>query len=200
MNTEKEVLYARGILRARAFCAHNKLPEPHFRRVYPGDKYYRLGTCAFYRPSTIHVMVERCANKGYGGRAWSWPAYVIDRTPYGVIQHELGHHVDSLKYDSKSGSVFSHSTYLKSGEPPLTGYLGTDKKELTFYMEWFAEIFRLYVTNPDLCRMLRPMFFRAMKEAGVLPLLSDGWGAVLSGFGAPQRIIDQASKKIQSLR
>ena len=141
-------------------------------------------------------MVPKCAAKGYGGRAWSWPGYVIDRTPFGVLQHELGHHVDALKF--KDGEVFSKTLHSFSQEPPLTGYLGTDKQALTFYMEWFAENFRLFVTNPALCQTLRPKFFQGMLGQGFKPLVLGTWEERLQQLNATPRIVAQARKKISA--
>ena len=120
---------------------------PEIKRIGNQERVYNLATCGFYRPTTIHIMVEKCAARGFGGRAWSWPGYAVDRTPYGVIQHELGHHVDSIRFKAPK-AIFSKLIWEESKEAPLTGYLGTDKDEVTFYMEWFAENFRLFVTNP----------------------------------------------------
>jgi hypothetical protein len=194
----KESLYAAGLERMRQWCALNQFHEPTVNRLARTDRLYHLATCAFYRPTTISIMVEKCAHPGTAGRAWSWPAYVIDRTPYGVIQHELGHHVDLR---SSSGSLFSQGVWEFSREDPLTGYLGTDQRRNTFYMEWFAEIFRLFVTNPDLCRLLRPRFYEAVTQRhGLKPIASPSWDQVLAGHLAPSRITDQARKKITNER
>lgn len=191
----KEELYAAGVKLAEKFCEANKIPMPAVRRLQPTERLYHLATCAYYRPTTIHIMVEKCAAPGHGGRAWSWPAYVVDRTPYGVIQHELGHHVDNWRY--QKDNPFSKRIYEASKEKPLTGYLGTDKHEITFYMEWFAENFRLFVTNPDLSECLRPKFHEAMRDAGLQPVIEEGWAEVLYMHGAPERITAMADKKVK---
>jgi hypothetical protein len=190
-------MFERGVELARRFCAANSIPMPTIERLNPSQRNYHLGTCAYYRPTTIHIMVEKCAHKGLGGRAWSWPGYAIDRTPYGVIQHELGHHVDNLRF-IKPEDIFSKRIFEKSGEAPLTGYLGTDKKTITFWMEWFAENFRLFVTNPNLSRSLRPRFYNALTGAGLTPLGDDDWEVVLRAHGAPARIVEQARKKVRA--
>lgn len=122
--------------------------------------------------------------------------YAIDRTPYGVIQHELGHHVEN--YFSADGNLFSHAIWRDSQEAPLTGYLGTDKKTATFYMEWFAENFRLFVTNPSLSQSLRPKFCKAIARRGVKPVINEGWRDALATWNAPERITSQAQKKINN--
>jgi hypothetical protein len=194
-------MFNAGIAIAESFCEANGIPMPMIDRLDPSQRNYHLGTCAYYRPTTIHVMVEKCASRGFGGRAWSWPGYVIDRTPYGVIQHELGHHVDTVKTgevtrDNLLENLFSKRIWEQSREAPLTGYLGTDKETATFWMEWFAENFRLFVTNPDLSLALRPKFYVAVVEAGIHPLEQPDWAERLRFLSAPDRIIEQARKKI----
>lgn len=197
----KDELFQAGVELAELFCIHNSISMPTVERLDPSQRNYHIGTCAYYRPTAIHIMVEKCANRGFGGRAWSWPSYAIDRTPYGVIQHELGHHVDTLKTgevtrENLLAKLFSKQIWEQSREAPLTGYLGTDKKTVTFWMEWFAENFRLFVTNPGLSAELRPRFYAAIIADGIKPLNHDDWETVLIANGAPSRIIDQARKKI----
>lgn len=195
----REVLFIKGLELMRDFCALNGITQPAVLRLGKSDRLYHLATCAFYRPTSIHIMVEKCALRGFGGRAWSWPAYVIDRTPYGVLQHELGHHVDDVKSTKplkQKTDLFSYRIHEQSQEPPMTGYLGTDTRAQTFYMEWFAENFRLFVTNPDLSRVLRPKFYAALVREGIRPLHSEPWRNVLEKLQAGARYILQAEKKI----
>jgi hypothetical protein len=192
---EKENLYTAGIILMQDFCKYNNILEPKINRLAKTDRLYSLGTCAFYRPETITIMVEKCANRGYAGRAWSWPGYAIDRTPYGVIQHELGHHVDNY-FSVRDGELFSKKVYESSKESPLTGYLGTDKEEVTYFKEWFAEHFRLFVTNPDLSANIAPKFFYFMVGFGFLPVFNTDWEQTLLGNLANSRIVEQARKKI----
>jgi len=202
---DKDLLYGEAVARAKRFCDINSVPFPAIRRLARTDRLFHLATCAYYRPNIgISIMVVKCATRGLGGRAWSWPAYVIDRTPFGVIQHELGHHVDHTRSDAAKSrddvqSLFSWKMWNASREAPLTGYLGTDTQAPTFFMEWFAENFRLFVTNPDLIRCLRPRFFEAI-TAHLKPLLSHDWKGQLRSHGAPDRIIEQATKKVAAVK
>lgn len=201
MNLDKESLYAEGLKLLGTFCRINRITPPAITRLAKTERLYHLATCAYYRPKPleqISIMVEKCAHPGYGGRAWSWPSYAIDRTPYGVLQHELGHHVDYLMSPNATtiDGLYSKQIYDLSNEAPLTGYLGTDKNKATFYMEWFAEIFRLYVTNPDLCSLLRPYAADAIsKKLDPIPF-SGAWRERLTDCSATERIIEQARKKI----
>lgn len=200
--TSKEELFEAGVKLMENFCTTNALSIPTINRLRPTDRAYHLGTCAFYRPYTISVMVEKCAARGLGGASWSCPGYAVDRTPYGVLQHELGHHVDTIKTGPVTTQdlmekLFSKQIYYQSKEAPLTKYLGTDTRVATFFMEWFAENFRLYVTNPDLSMRLRPKFYMALFAAGVYPVIEGNWEDVLKANNAPQRNIEQARKKIK---
>lgn len=193
----REELFIAGLALALQFCTLNKIKPPLVQRLNSSQRNYHIGTCAYYRPTTINIMVEKCANRGFGGRAWSWPGYAIDRTPYGVIQHELGHHVDYLHSTPAEGR-FSQQIFECSKEKPLTGYLGTDKNTETFFMEWFAENFRLFVTNPDLSFRLRPKFYGALVERGICPLDHVKWDTQLRCLHATDRIVEQARKKIHA--
>ena len=195
----KNELYFKGLARMEAFCTQNDIPLPRVTSMAPEHRYYGVGSCAFYRKYMgIHIAVPRCAAPIGIGRAWSWPGYVIDRTPYGVLQHELGHHVDEL-FSTRplkiKADLFSYRIYLKSLEPPLTKYLGTDQQAQTFYLEWFAEHFRLFVTNPDLSLSIAPKFYAELRER-LDPQRTTIWEDRLRETGAPDRIIEQARKKI----
>lgn len=208
MMKTKVDLFRAGEILTQTFCSVNQVRPPAINRLTSEDRLYHLATCAYYRPYTIHIMVEKCAGLGMGGRAWSWPGYVVDRTPYGVLQHELGHHVDTVKSsltaepnwesDGKKAFLFSKAIYEQSKEPPLTGYLGTDKQEITFYMEWFAENFRLFVTNPALSAALRPKFFKAVTDTGLRAVGTEDWDAQLVLLEATPRIRAMAAKKVKT--
>jgi hypothetical protein len=85
---------------------------------------------------------------------------------------------------------FSVTLRKATAEPALTGYVPDDG-------EWFAEIFRLFVTNPELCWRLRPRTYNAL--AGCYnPLeperLADD---VLIGLDAPERTLAAARNHIK---
>lgn len=184
--TTKERMYETGVELMNEFCAANALEAPHVA-AHRAAK-WRFDACAYYRPTLISICVSNCAHIGFGGQAWSYPGYVIDRTPHGVIQHELGHHVDWHLSDSKGAYGGDFSTRLRqaTGEQRITSYAPND-------WEWFAEIFRLYVTNSDLLRLLRPRTYSVLREI-YKPVVDAPWRKVLAK--APQRTIEQAEKKI----
>lgn len=163
--------------------------------------YYHVNSCAFYRQRTAHeptpgiyVMVDKCARPGYAAQAWSWPGYVIDRTPYGVYAHELGHHFDfvlttKLNMKKRNGKLlwFCESLMKETKEPKLTNYCPNPA-------EWFAEMFRLFLTNSELLKELRPKTHEGI-FCHLNPVEMRPWQKVL--VGAPERTIAQAAKKIQ---
>lgn len=139
----KDELFEAGKRHMRLWCALNGVEPP---RVNPHTGKPDFGVCAYYRDNQIEIWVKSCAGIGLAGRQWSYPGYVVDRTPYGVLAHELGHHVD--KQHGPRGGFRSH-VWRPLDAKPLTGYAPNDN-------EWFAELFRLFATNPDLFSAVRP--------------------------------------------
>lgn len=181
-------LLTAGVKRTNAWCDKNDIIKPKLQQL-PSEN-WRFGVCAYYRPITTKICLDACASYGYAGRAWSWPGYVIDRTPYGVVAHELGHHVDWLKSEQKGRYFGDFSSKMRraSGEQKLTGYCPNDA-------EWFAEMLRLFVTNADLLQKVRPRTYSLFRESGLEPVSAD-WKHELAG--APPRTIGMAQKKIDS--
>lgn len=136
-----------------------------------------FGTCAYYRNSEITISVRECAGCGMAGMAWSWPGYVVDRTPYGVLAHELAHHVD--RAHGPTGGLIGSQWRRITAEAPITTYAPNDN-------EWFAEIFRLFVTNPDLLSILRPRVFALLIQRWPCTIEKRKWSEVLEG--APRQL------------
>lgn len=184
--TDKHLLLARGKGLMRQFCVANSLPEPAIEEA--DTKSWPFGVCAYYRANVTTIAVSRCATVGYAGMQWSFPGHSVDRTPYGVLQHELGHHVDVLKSTKRDRyrGDFSIGMRQRSGESPITSYCPDDG-------EWFAEMFRLFVTNPDLLLQLRPRT-HAQMVAHFRPVFHDTWRTRLAG--APDRTILSIERKL----
>lgn len=184
--TKLELLQRGGKVMAE-FCQVNNLPAP---TIYPVDyDQWNVDACAYYRNSVTHICPARCAAIGTIGRQWSFPGYTVDRTPYGVVQHELGHHVDVLK-GNRRGSYWSDFSAVlrgRAGEKQITSYCPNDA-------EWFAEMFRVFVTNPDLLRLVRPGTYREMRSC-FTPVFNDTWRDRLQG--APARTITAAERHIE---
>ena len=75
-----------------------------------------------------------------------------------------------------------------SGEPKLTSYCENDA-------EWFAEMFRLFVTNSDLLRLLRPKTWTLLR-ADFHPVITAPWAEVLQH--APTRTLRAAESKVKA--
>lgn len=188
---DKPSLLKRGQDLMTRFCAANNLTVPAVVLADPGR--WPFGVCAYYRREVITISVKHCAAIGFAGMQWSFPGHSVDRTPYGVIAHELGHHVDLLNANTRRGpywSDFSIRMREACGEEKLTSYCPDDA-------EWFAEMFRLFVTNPDLLSKLRPRTHAAFIERWK-PVFEDTWRERLAG--APDRTIASIEKKLQPIR
>lgn len=183
---DKPSMFDRGKSLATKWCEINNVIPPSV--IYVPSSEWRVSRCAYYRRGVTRICVQRCAGIGVAAMAWSYPGYIVDRTPYGVVQHELGHHVDMLLSD-RTGAYFgdfSINMRKRSGEPPITSYHPDDA-------EWFAEMFRVFVTNPDLLLQLRPRTHAEMMVR-FRPVFTDTWRERLAG--APDRTIKAAENKI----
>lgn len=184
---EKLSMLARGVELAARFCTTNSLEAPAVVQEPPAV--WPFGsTCAYYRKGVTTICVSRCAGIGYAGMQWSYPGYTVDRTPYGVIQHELGHHADRLLGKRKGPYYSEFSSWMRKlvDEAQITKYCPNDA-------EWFAEMFRMFVTNPDLLRLLRPRTHAAMLDF-FKPVFADTWRERLAD--APDRTILAAERKV----
>ena len=184
---DKAALLHSGLDVMEVFCASNWIEPP---KVCQAERVgWKFDPCAYYRNSVTHICVAKCAAIGYAGRAWSYPGYIVDRTPYGVLQHELGHHVD-VQRGTRRGpywSDFSIALRGQSGESPITSYCPNDA-------EWFAEMFRVFVTNPDLLRLVRPRTYRELRSV-FTPVFADSWDARIKD--APDRTTQAAKRHIE---
>lgn len=188
---KREELVERGIELARRFCIQNAVPVPTIQVLESDSDRRRArmpsGSCGLYTRGQIYVDVRACAWIGTGGPAWSYPGYVIDRTPFGVIQHELGHYVDDVVSERMTGILYSNEVRRGSREERLTNYAPNDQ-------EWFAEMFRLFVTNPALLKKLRPRTW-ALLDQRWRPVERRSWSLVLKN--APARTQEQVLRKVE---
>lgn len=198
--TSKEELLERGKERLKDFCTLNGLEIPRVNVVSKGD--WVVSACAYYRPDRtlkrnwttagISICPQLCAHVAgeLVSRNWNWPGSVTDREPYGVIAHELGHHADWSTGERKwtYGSEYCEEVKNAAREPGLTSYAETNPAE------WFAEAFRLFVTNPRLLYVLRPRTFGVLIKKWKPILQGKTWVDVL-GEDAPGRIVDNLMKK-----
>lgn len=174
----KQQLLLEGESHIKRWCGLNKVVSPEIRTYVGSDTDF--GTCAYYRDSVIHIWPKACAGISVSGRSWSYPGYCVDRTPYGVLAHELGHHVEQAH--GSRGGIVAKTWREETREEPLTTYCPNDN-------EWFAEIFRLFITNPDLLRLVRPLTYLKLIERWSILAETRDWESVI-----PEEIYIQAAK------
>ena len=183
----KEALFFKGTARVQHFCEHNNLPVPAIHQRYK----WEVSACAFYRPQRIEIYLPDCAHPATQAqvRNWNWWGSVTDREPGGVLCHELGHHCDWLvgKNKQRHSSEYSTQVMLDSGEKPITSYCPNSA-------EFFAEMFRLFVTNHALLQIIRPITHRLLTKK-FKPVSHDDWEVEL-GPDVPDRIIKNLYKKL----
>lgn len=185
--------------RMHDFCQLNDIDAPPINLVDAVN--WHFDPCAFYRPEGsrmprwytwgINICLHRCGRPcdDGPGRNWSWPGGVTDRTVYGVVAHELAHHCDWTAGQLKGTywSEYGQSVMVESGEPATTSYGETNPSE------WFAEAFRLYITNPGLLKALRPRTWvtlnRRWRHVGTLD-----WREVL-GDDCPRKVLKSLHNK-----
>lgn len=168
MSESKRELFERGCAAVTAFCAAH--PGIGDVVVIETDEPKRYRTCAYYRSSAIYISVDACSAIGTAGRSWSYPGYVVDRTPFGVLAHELGHHVDRA-HGRVPGQLSPHLRDQTKSKP-ITTYAATNTNE------WFAEAFRLFITNPDLLRLIRAELYAPLRER-FKPVETRPWDEVI---------------------
>jgi hypothetical protein len=182
---KKQRLLSRGLQHILRWCGLNAVTAPI---VTESDEPTQFGTCAYYRVDTgIVICVAACASQsptalGFKGRAWSYPGHTVDRTPYGVLCHELGHHVDFAE-GNRPGRGGCWRWQELTGEKPISGYAENPN-------EWFAEMFRLFVTNPDLLRELRPKTYAQMIARWPKRAEQRLWRDVLAEAPRQAKVID----------
>jgi hypothetical protein len=175
------------------FCALNGLRCPNM--VVSLQEDWHVGACAYYRPQTIHICPEECGWPcgAERSRNWSWPGSTVDREPYGVVCHELGHHCDWHRSPKKGsyGGDYSERVMKECGEPGLTSYADANP------WEWFAEAFRLFVTNPELLKLVRPLTYKLIAK-DFRPAVELPWDLAM-GADVPQRVLQANRNKMRVL-
>ncbi len=191
MDAFKLALYFAGIDAATTFLERNDITVPEFVNLdEPTRNNQRLlhfiGTCGFYRRSVVHVSVARCASpaKAPMSRMWSYPRHKIDRTPIGVVAHEVGHHVDTmLGYPSRS---IPKDLWRR----PVSGYEPNAS-------ELFAESMRLFILNPHLLKSGSPLRYEFLRGLGLQPATRQKWDTKLKK--APERVVTAARNWINQV-
>lgn len=188
----KTTMYEASVFNCTAFLEVNRLPVPTYNQVSKtGDEdfYYRCGYYE-YKTRSVNVCLNTCAAIGRAGRQWSSPGYKTDRTPYGVVAHEVGHHVDFyMTTEKRHDKVMGRETFHHKHEP-VTGYEPVPA-------EGFAESMRLFINNPDLLSKACPNRYNYLTQILKLVPINDlDWKSTLELLGAQPRIINAASNWI----
>lgn len=169
-NNTKAALAQKGKELALFTCKINNIP-PSSIGLEQSNYYWGVNSCAYYRyrNKAIRVCVPLCAGVATERqiRNWNFPGNTVDRTPYGVVCHELGHHFDChlSKGDLNNGytGAFSTRLRLKAGEESISSYGNQPDAG-----EWWAEIFRLFCTNHYLLAAMRPATYNLMTKEYLL--------------------------------
>lgn len=170
-----------GIALARNFLKANNLAIPAYVLSEHKNRY---GVCGYFESSRndtglVMVSVPMCAHRN---PKFSWPGFISDRTPLGVLAHETGHFVDW-----QMGDVASRIRKATK-ERAITSYTPNDQ-------EWFAEMFRLFITNPDLLKAIRPLTYREINTGlGLDPVVHASYTEVLKGAGAPPQVFERIKR------
>ena len=183
MVKSRDELLRDGLSHIKKWCQLNSVDVPRVMIYETGEPEFEV--CAYYRNDIIHIWPKYCAHIGRTGRAWSYPGYTVDRTPFGVIAHELGHHVDDAA--GTRGGKLARKWRVETCEEQISGYADNTN-------EWFAEIFRVFVTNPDLLSKLRPRMFERLIEKWPTQAEIRSWESVLQDS---ERHIAAARNKIK---
>ena len=174
----KNDLFDAGMLRASDFLKRNRILIPIVRK---SSSLTATGDYTSAGGGKVRINVDRSATptKNPDNYRWSFPGYKIDRTPYGVVAHEFGHHVDAtLDFPSRR---------LPRGwkQKRISGYEPNNA-------ESFAETMKLFITNPDLLRAGAPIRYRYLQKLDLVAVDDMPWRDVLAGHGANERLLDAA--------
>lgn len=182
----KEELFNIGLEHIQRFCDANGIDVPDVKTETRNIRAYGL----FYPSNTIHINMKLCKppvrTPGY---AWTFPGYVQDLTPYGILAHELGHYISDILGKDFRKNFFN----IKRIEPNVTS---ADERGLD---EKMAEAARLFITNPDLLRRGRPVRYEIF-ENHYKPIVRKRWAAVIANahpkiLSAAERWIERGHRK-----
>jgi hypothetical protein len=178
----KEHLLSAGLELAHDFCKLNKLEVPKvIIDNSMDDSFYGI----FYWNNVIYINRKLCRPiVKVPGHDWSFPGFVEDLTPYGIIAHEMGHYIS----DQLGKSFRKNFVKLKSREENISD---RDDKNVD---ERMAEAARLFITNPDLLKQGRPLRYSIFSEY-YTPIIDNKWKTILKN--AHPKIVSSAERWIQ---
>lgn len=175
MNLDREELFKHGKTLMQLMIDVNRMPPVKLTRTDGNhrtmNRMQAIGLYSSWR-AEITICVEKCSRIGYGPRAWSYPGYISDRTPFGVLQHELGHHWHANAWQGMR-ELSSDFKRAARGEQPTTSYAPNVGEDI-------AESFRLFTTNPTLMAAYRPRRFEFLARY-LTPVRNAHWSELLAG-------------------
>lgn len=178
-NEAKQYLMENGVNIIRDFCTLNNIKEPTIKL----SNFRTTKKCGVY-DGRIKVDLSKCAK---ASNLYSFPNLYVNRTPQGVVTHEFGHYLqDVLKISTRTLT----KQYNKINEKPISSYAPNSS-------EWFAEIIKLFTTNPDLLKLGRPKTYNwLVNDLKLKPLTRGDYINVLKEFNSDlnERIIQRANK------
>lgn len=133
-----------------------------------------------YENNQIYVNVCHCVHYSM---TLSYPGGIADMTPYGVIAHEYGHCIDDIFRRLKLPDVLRSLDVL-----PITRYHPNKH-------EYFAELFKVFMTNSDLLRCSRPKAYAKLTEL-FIPSETRLWKDLL--VNAPENVLRRCNAEIRS--
>jgi hypothetical protein len=182
-NESKERLLYKGIELIEEFSEVNGLRLPKIYTVYGSTGFY--GIIYPKGKNEIHINMTACRpavkTPGYD---WTFPGYIQDLTPYGILAHEFGHYISDVLGKKFRKNFFN----MKRIEPDVTS---SDSRGLD---ERMAEAARLFITNPDLLKKGRPVRYNLLREH-YEPIVKNKWTTVL--VNAHPKIITAAERWIK---
>lgn len=189
----KQQLCEMSISLINDFCDLNNIPKPEFNIDWGTGTTQSKGTvCGHFTFGTnvLHLQPNKCANPNPNG---DWPGFFYDRTCYGVMCHEFAHYVDNLSPSLFNVKLISAELRQIANEPSFN----KDPKD---DYEYFADVFKLFISNPDLLKLVRPNTFKLLTEKyKLLPIVSDDYITVLNKFSAHDRIFERIKLEIKNV-
>jgi hypothetical protein len=179
---DKYNLLERGLELISEFSIHNKIRKPRVF-IYDGENKNAYGL--FYPDNVIQINIKSCRTPvKTPGYDWTFPGYVQDLTPYGILAHEFGHYIsDRLGKQFRKNFIKIH--HIESN------VTSSDNRGLD---EKMAEAARLFLTNPDLLKKGRPLRYQIFREY-YEPIIKHRWKTVLKN--AHPKIIAAAENWIK---
>lgn len=182
MDLSKQNLAAVGLRLVGRFLSNNQYSPPKYE--FTERKQLRGGACGYFDPRSgergkVVVSVFACAHRN---PKFSWPGFISDRTPLGVLAHETGHFID---YQCNNAAYRIHRV---TREGAITSYAPNSA-------EWFAEMMRLFITNPGLLKLIRPRTYHEIRKGLRLePAVTEDWRKVMSGADAPVAVLARINR------